>query len=78
MHEPFCVIATQNPIEQEGTYPLPEAQQDRFMALSFVLDYPSKKEEIEISPPDDPWDHWPTSSEVFELRAISSAIQDTW
>ena len=44
---PFCVIATQNPIEQEGTYPLPEAQQDRFM-LCLYLDYPSQKEELEI------------------------------
>lgn len=44
---PFCVIATQNPIEQEGTYPLPEAQQDRFM-LCLHLDYPSRGEELEI------------------------------
>lgn len=44
---PFCVIATQNPIEQEGTYPLPEAQQDRFM-LCLYLDYPSHAEEMEI------------------------------
>jgi MoxR-like ATPase len=41
---PFFVIATQNPIEQEGTYPLPEAQVDRFM-LKVVVDYPSKSEE---------------------------------
>jgi len=45
--EPFMVLATQNPIEQEGTYPLPEAQVDRFM-LKLVLDYPNKKEEREI------------------------------
>lgn len=44
---PFFVLATQNPIEQEGTYPLPEAQLDRFM-FNIVLDYPSRKEEIEI------------------------------
>ncbi len=42
--EPFMVLATQNPIEQEGTYPLPEAQVDRFM-LKVVLDYPKKDEE---------------------------------
>jgi len=42
--EPFMVLATQNPIEQEGTYPLPEAQVDRFM-LKVVLDYPKKEEE---------------------------------
>ncbi len=45
--EPFFVLATQNPIEQEGTYPLPEAQLDRFMFNVFV-DYPSGKEEREI------------------------------
>ncbi|MDP0492596.1 MAG: AAA family ATPase [Verrucomicrobiota bacterium JB023] len=44
---PFLVIATQNPIEQEGTYPLPEAQLDRFM-FSLNLGYPSEEEEIEI------------------------------
>ncbi len=42
--EPFLVLATQNPVEQEGTYPLPEAQVDRFM-LKVVLDYPTKEEE---------------------------------
>ncbi len=45
--DPFLVMATQNPIEQEGTYPLPEAQVDRFM-LKLVIDYPSKTEEKEI------------------------------
>ncbi len=45
--EPFFVIATQNPIEQEGTYPLPEAQQDRFM-LCLYLDYPLRNEEVAI------------------------------
>ncbi len=45
--EPFFVLATQNPIEQEGTYPLPEAQLDRFMFKIFV-DYPSEEEEFEI------------------------------
>ncbi|MBC7508561.1 MAG: AAA family ATPase, partial [Ferruginibacter sp.] len=44
LDEPFLVLATQNPIEQEGTYPLPEAQVDRFM-LKVVIDYPSKSEE---------------------------------
>jgi len=46
--DPFFVLATQNPIEQEGTYPLPEAQQDRFMFKVFVR-YPSFKEEFEIA-----------------------------
>jgi MoxR-like ATPase len=45
--EPFFVIATQNPIEQEGTYPLPEAQLDRFM-FNIIVDYPSAAEEEEI------------------------------
>ncbi len=44
LEEPFLVLATQNPIEQEGTYPLPEAQVDRFM-LKVVIDYPKKEEE---------------------------------
>lgn len=47
LEEPFFVLATQNPIEQEGTYPLPEAQLDRFM-FNINLGYPSKEEEIEI------------------------------
>ena len=47
LSEPFFVLATQNPIEQEGTYPLPEAQLDRFM-FNLWLDYPSESEEIEI------------------------------
>ena len=45
--KPFFVLATQNPIEQEGTYPLPEAQLDRFM-FNVVLDYPSYEEELEV------------------------------
>ncbi|MBO4738791.1 MAG: MoxR family ATPase [Bacteroidales bacterium] len=47
LEEPFLVMATQNPIEQEGTYPLPEAQLDRFM-LKVVINYPSKEEEKSI------------------------------
>src|SRR6202165_4638889 len=45
--EPFFVLATQNPIEQEGTYPLPEAQLDRFM-FNIIVGYPSRAEEIDI------------------------------
>jgi MoxR-like ATPase len=48
LSDPFFVLATQNPIEQEGTYPLPEAQQDRFMFKVFV-NYPSFQEEFEIA-----------------------------
>src|SRR5713101_3932129 len=47
LDQPFLVLATQNPIEQEGTYPLPEAQVDRFM-LKLKLTYPNKDEELEI------------------------------
>jgi MoxR-like ATPase len=48
LEPPFVVLATQNPVEQEGTYPLPEAQLDRFMFL-IELDYPSEAEEIQIA-----------------------------
>ncbi len=47
LESPFLVMATQNPLEQEGTYPLPEAQMDRFM-FKIQVSYPSKKEELEI------------------------------
>jgi len=47
LDQPFFVLATQNPLEQEGTYPLPEAQLDRFM-FKILVDYPSQQEEIEI------------------------------
>ena len=48
MSDPFLVLATQNPIEQEGTYPLPEAQQDRFM-FKVLVSYPSFNEEFEVA-----------------------------
>lgn len=47
LDDPFLVLATQNPIEQEGTYPLPEAQVDRFM-LKIIVGYPSRQEELDI------------------------------
>jgi MoxR-like ATPase len=47
LDRPFLVLATQNPVEQEGTYPLPEAQLDRFMMKVFI-DYPTKIEELEV------------------------------
>ena len=47
LEEPFFVLATQNPIEQEGTYPLPEAQLDRFM-FNIIINYPSRDEEVNI------------------------------
>jgi MoxR-like ATPase len=69
LDEPFFVLATQNPIEQEGTYPLPEAQLDRFMFNVFV-DYPSKTEEIEIV-------KTTTSAYQAEINAILDGKQIT-
>ena len=65
LDEPFFVLATQNPIEQEGTYPLPEAQLDRFM-FNVVLDYPSYEEELKIV-------QQTTVKQEINLRAIISA-----
>jgi len=62
---PFLVVATQNPIEHEGTYPLPEAQLDRFM-FSLKLDYPSSTEEVEIV-------RRTTMGELAELRPVADA-----
>lgn len=67
LKEPFFVLATQNPIEQEGTYPLPEAQLDRFM-FNLWLDYPSREEEIEIV-------KTTTSTYQAELRQLLHAEQ---
>ena len=65
LDKPFFVLATQNPIEQEGTYPLPEAQLDRFM-FSIYLDYPSFEDEISIV-------ENTTSGKTFEIDTIMSA-----
>ena len=73
LDEPFLVLATQNPIEQEGTYPLPEAQVDRFM-LKLRITYPAKEEELAILNRMVPVDGCPTiepvlaASDVLELR----------
>ena len=66
MDEPFIVLATQNPIEQEGTYPLPEAQVDRFM-MKVKVDYPSKEEERRVL------DRMAGGQALPELRAVCSA-----
>ncbi len=66
--EPFFVLATQNPIEQEGTYPLPEAQLDRFM-FNIVVDYPSADEEREIIRQVSSTSH-ATLSKVLDAAAI--------
>jgi MoxR-like ATPase len=62
--EPFLVMATQNPIEQEGTYPLPEAQIDRFM-LKVVIDYPPREDELQIL-------RRMTKSEVPSAQSVAS------
>ncbi len=63
--EPFLVLATQNPIEQEGTYPLPEAQMDRFM-LKVIVGYPSAEEEMIIL------DRMASTKPTFSLNAVVS------
>lgn len=67
LEPPFMVLATQNPVEQEGTYPLPEAQLDRFMFL-IELDYPSEAEEIQIA-------RTTTGDSLPELSHLMSADQ---
>ncbi len=62
---PFLVLATQNPIEQEGTYPLPEAQLDRFM-LKVKVDYPTKQEERDIL------ERMAMTEAVFDIKAVIS------
>ncbi len=71
---PFFVLATQNPIEQEGTYPLPEAQLDRFMFKIFV-DYPSEDEEFQIvrlttAPQNVRLDKYLSAKEILDLQGI--------
>lgn len=65
---PYFVLATQNPIEQEGTYPLPEAQLDRFM-FSINLDYPSFQEEVDVVKATTT-DHKPTVKALFTAQEI--------
>ena len=71
LKEPFLVLATQNPIEQEGTYPLPEAQVDRFM-LKLKIVYPDRKEEREILERMSKEDQ-PRASRVVETESILRA-----
>ena len=72
LQKPFMVLATQNPIEQEGTYPLPEAQVDRFM-LKVVIDYPSRDEE-QLIVRENIAQVFPTASKVIKPAAILDAI----
>ncbi|MCB9913974.1 MAG: MoxR family ATPase [Planctomycetes bacterium] len=64
LDEPYCVMATQNPVEQEGTYPLPEAQLDRFL-MKLLVGYPSERDYAEIV-------DRTTSGETVELKHVSS------
>jgi MoxR-like ATPase len=74
LDEPFLVLATQNPIEQEGTYPLPEAQVDRFM-LKLLVDYPTRGEERQILDRMATQRGVPPISAVIEPRQIFDARQ---
>ena len=75
---PFMVMATQNPIEQEGTYPLPEAQVDRFM-LKVVVNYPKKEEEQQIIRQNLEWEREAikpviSTSEIIEARKLVKSV----
>ena len=75
---PFLVMATQNPIEQEGTYPLPEAQVDRFM-LKVVVNYPKKEEEQQIIRQNLEWEREAikpviSTSEIIEARRLVKSV----
>lgn len=72
LDEPFLVLATQNPIEQEGTYPLPEAQVDRFM-LKVIVDYPTKTEEQLIIRQNTIGLHFPAINPVASTHEIATA-----
>jgi MoxR-like ATPase len=74
LEEPFFVLATQNPIEQEGTYPLPEAQLDRFM-FNIMIDYPSESEERQIVKSTTSIQEWQltnmlASEEIIQLQRL--------
>src|SRR5258705_13235949 len=74
LDEPFLVLATQNPIEQEGTYPLPEAQVDRFM-LKLKIGYPSREEERAILDLMARTNNIPTAGTVVDAKQILQARQ---
>uniref|UniRef100_UPI001A995113 AAA family ATPase n=1 Tax=Niastella yeongjuensis TaxID=354355 RepID=UPI001A995113 len=72
LDEPFLVLATQNPLEQEGTYPLPEAQQDRFI-MKVIVDYPTKEEEQIIIRQNLQGEKGPQVSQVVTMQEIKEA-----
>ena len=69
---PFFVLATQNPLEQEGTYPLPEAQLDRFM-MKVIMDYPTEEEELRVLDLAGTTEEMPVPTPVVSLDAIQQA-----
>ena len=69
---PFFVLATQNPLEQEGTYPLPEAQLDRFM-MKVIMDYPTEDEEMRVLDLAGTTEEMPTPSPIVSLADLQSA-----
>lgn len=69
---PFLVMATQNPLDQEGTYPLPEAQMDRFM-MKVIVSYPKREEEREVLRRMSSTTEIPSASPVTDLNAITAA-----
>ena len=74
LEQPFLVLATQNPIDQEGTYPLPEAQVDRFM-LKLKIGYPSRDEERQILDTMARTSHLPTAKQVVDVKDVLAARQ---
>ena len=72
LDEPFLVLATQNPLEQEGTYPLPEAQQDRFI-MKVIVDYPTKQEEQIIIRQNVLGEKGPQISQVVTMEELTQA-----
>ncbi|MCY3884115.1 MAG: MoxR family ATPase [Gammaproteobacteria bacterium] len=78
LEEPYCVMATQNPVEQEGTYPLPEAQLDRFL-FKLLVDYPEENEYYEIidrttGTEEVEINHITDGAEIVKLREIARAV----
>ena len=78
LDEPYCVMATQNPVEQEGTYPLPEAQLDRFL-LKLVVDYPAEEEYAAIldrttTAQDVQLEPVSNAKEILELRTVVRSV----
>jgi MoxR-like ATPase len=77
LEAPFLVLATQNPIDMEGTYPLPEAQRDRFTAR-ISLGYPDRRAEIAMlneHASDDPLEHLRPVSDAGEVRALIAGVR---